>query len=169
MFKRTANNKERENFMDDLNQLAVSSEAFASRPGESDMSLSSHQRGKAAWHRTVLMLAAWIEIIVGASFIFALDAKFQLIFGAMPEGIGALFARFAGVALIGLGVACIPSKLERTSQNAVRGLFVFNIGATIFFAWVAIATTFRGAVLWPVVILHAVLSIALAFSLRREE
>ncbi len=46
-------------------------------------------------------------------------------------------------------------------RGAVRGLFVFNLGATIFFAWVATATAFRGFVLWPVVILHAVITIAL--------
>ncbi len=46
-------------------------------------------------------------------------------------------------------------------RGALRGLFVFNLGATIFFAWVAAATAFRGFVLWPVVILHAVITIAL--------
>jgi hypothetical protein len=45
---------------------------------------------------------------------------------------------------------------------------VFNIGATIFFAWVGVATTFRGVLLWPVVVLHAVITILLALSLRDE-
>jgi len=77
-------------------------------------------------------------------------------------------SRFTGIALIGLGIACLPSNLTGIHRNAVRALLIFNIGATIFFAWVAVATTFRGVVLWPVVIVHAVLTIALALSLRHD-
>jgi hypothetical protein len=154
--------------MANLNQSTVSPKAFSPQPGDSGMSLSSPQRRKAAWHRTAVKMAAWVEIIVGASFILALNTQSQFIFGATPEGIGDAWARFAGIALIGLGIACLPSNLAGTRQG-VRGLLVFNIGATIFFAWVAVATTFRGVILWPVVILHAVITIALALSLRHED
>jgi hypothetical protein len=51
----------------------------------------------------------------------------------------------------------------------VRGLFVFNLGATTFFAWVAMATAFRGAVLWPLVILHAVITIILVPLIRNRD
>jgi hypothetical protein len=154
--------------MANLNQSTVSPQAYPSQPGDSGMSLSSNQRRKATWHRAAVMMAAWVEIIVGVSFILALNAQSQLIFGATPEGIGDTWARFAGIALIGLGIACLPSNLAGTRQG-VRGLLVFNIGATIFFAWVAVATTFHGVILWPVVILHAVISIALALALRHED
>lgn len=153
--------------MANLNQSTVSSQAFPSQPGDSGLSLSSQQSRKATWRRTAIKLAAWVEIIVGVSFLFAPNAQSQLIYGATPEGIGDTWARFAGIALIGLGLASLPSNLAGTRQNA-RGLLVFNLGATIFFAWVAVATPFQGVILWPVVILHAVISIALALSLRRE-
>ena len=153
--------------MTNLNQSAVSPEAFPPQPGDSGISSSSQQSRKATWHRTAVMVAAWVEIIVGASFLLVPNAQSQMIFGAMPEGIGDTWARFAGIALIGLGIACLPSNLAGTRQG-VRGLLIFNIGATIFFAWVAVATTFQGVILWPVVILHAVLSIGLAPSLRHE-
>src|SRR5262245_57909416 len=150
------------------NQSTVSPLAFSSQPGDSGMSLSSHKRKQAAWHRTSLRLAAWVEILVGISFLLVPNAQSQMIFGATPEGIGVTWARFAGVALIGLGIACLPSNFAGTRQG-VRGLLIFNIGATIFFAWVAVATSFGGVLLWPVVILHAVISIALALSLRHED
>ena len=127
------------------------------------------QGRKAAWHITIVKMAAWFEIIVGASFVLALNAQSQFLFGATFEGIGALFARFAGIALIGLGITSMPSNLSGVSRSAVRGLFVFNIGATIFFAWVAVATTFQGFGLCPVVMLHAIIAIALALSLRHED
>lgn len=154
--------------MANLNQTTVAPQAFPSQPGASGLSLSSQQRRKATWPRTAIQLAAWVEIIVGVSFLFVPNAQSQLIYGATPEGIGDLWARFAGIALIGLGLACLPSNLAGTRQG-VRGLLVFNIGATIFFAWVALATTFQGVVLWPVVILHAVLTVVLARALRHED
>ena len=155
--------------MANVNQSTISPKALPLAPGNSGMSLSSDQRRNAAWHRTAVRMAAWFEIIVGASFVLALNAQSQLIFGTTPEGIGIHWARFAGIGLIGLGIACLPSNLAGRQQNAVRALLVFNIGATIFFAWVAVATTFRGVLLWPVVILHAVISIVLAFTLRHED
>ena len=155
--------------MANLNPSPVSRQAFTLPPGDSGMSVSSQQRRSATWPRTAVLLAAWLEIIVGVSFLLALNVQSQFLFGGTPEGIGVLFGRFSGIGLIGMGLACLPSNHAGTSQGAARSLFVFNIGATIFFAWVAVATTFRGVLLWPVVILHAVVSIALALSLRNEE
>ena len=149
--------------MSTMNQSQVSANALPLRA--SDSIVSSHQR-RATWHRTALLLAAWVEIIVGASFVLASNGQSQLVFGATTEGTGTLFARLAGIGLIALGLACLPSNVAGTQRIAVRGLFIFNVAATIFFAWVAVATTFRGIVLWPVVILHAVLAIVLALVLR---
>ena len=147
-----------------VNQSTV----FPLQPGgASSINVSSQQRRKATWYRTAVSMAAWLEILVGASFLLAPKIQSQFIFGTTPEGISVHFLRFAGIALISLGIACIPSSLAGTHRNAVRGLLVFNIAVTIFFAWVAVATTFRGVMLWPVVILHAVITIALALSLRQ--
>ena len=136
--------------MSNVNQSAVSS-----------MSLGSYQTRKTAWHRIVLLIAAWFEIIVGASFFLAFNTQSQFLFGTTPEGIvGITFARFSGIALICLGIACL-----RSGTSGVRTLLVFNVAVTIFFAWVAVTTTFRGVLLWPVVTMHAVIAIALALSL----
>ncbi len=121
-----------------------------------------------AWNQTAVRMAAWIEIIVGASFILALNTQSQLIFGTTTEGSGVHFAQLAGIALIALGIACLPSNHAATRRVAVRTLLIYNIAAAIFFAWIGFATTLRGVVLWPVVILHTVLAIVLALSLRKE-
>ena len=131
------------------------------------INVSSHRTTNATWHRTTLMIAALVEIIVGISFVLATNTQSQLVFGEVPNGPGILFARLAGIGLIGLGIACLPSNVAETQRNAVRSLFIFNIAATILFAWIGLATTFRGVVLWPVVILHALLAIALGLSLKR--
>ena len=143
--------------MANLNQSTVSAGAFP---------VSSHPRTKATWHRTAVILAAWIEIIVGASFLLVPSTQSQFVFGATPEAVGVLFARFVGFALIGLGIACLPSNVAATQRGAARSLLIYNIAATIFFAWVFLATPFHGVMLCPVVILHSVISITLALSLR---
>jgi len=116
--------------------------------------------------KSVVMAAAWLEIIVGAILLASVNAPSRLLFVASPGVAGVLLGRFLGVALVALGVACVPSKSAGPDRSAVRGLAVFNVGMTIFFAWVAIATTFRGILLWPAVILHAVLAAALLAQLK---
>ena len=110
--------------------------------------------------RYVVKAAAWLEIVVGAIFVTVPDIPCLLVFGAKPESIGRPLAHWVGVALIALGIACLPSKSAVSNQNAVLGLFVFNVGATILFAWVGVVTI-HGSALWPVVILHAVITVAL--------
>jgi hypothetical protein len=105
--------------------------------------------------------AAWLEVVVGLCFIGIPNVPCRLLFAATPEGIAMPLARFAGVALLGLGIASLPSKLAGSRRGAVLGLLAFNVGATIFCTWVAVATLFRGFLLWPVIILHAVIACAL--------
>jgi hypothetical protein len=110
--------------------------------------------------RSVVTAAAWLEIIVGASFVAVPDFPCALLFATKPEGIGVPLARFAGFGLLALGIACLPSTATG-SRRGVVGLFVFNVGVTILFVWVGVVTTFHGFLLWPVVILHAAIATAL--------
>ena len=110
--------------------------------------------------RYVVKVAAWLEIVVGVIFVTLPDVPCLLVFGAKPESVGRPLAHWVGVALIALGIACLPTKAAESNHNAVLGLFVFNLGATILFAWVGVVTI-HGFALWPVVILHAVITVAL--------
>jgi hypothetical protein len=110
--------------------------------------------------RSVVMAAAWLEIAVGASFVAVPDLPCVLLFAAKPEGIALPLARFAGFGLLALGIACLPSTATG-SRRGVVGLFLFNVGVAILFAWVGVVTTLHGFLLWPVAILHAVIATAL--------
>jgi hypothetical protein len=112
-------------------------------------------------YRYVVKLAAGFEIVVGAIFLTVPDALCRTLFAMTPQGIGTLLGRFAGVALIALGTTGSIWGATEPLRSAALGLFVFNIGATIFLVWVAVATTFRGPLLWPGVILHATIAVAL--------
>ncbi len=110
--------------------------------------------------RSIVTAAAWLEIVVGACFVALPDLPCVLLFGVKPEGVASPLARFAGFGLFALGIACLPSPTTGARRGVV-GLFVFNVGVTILFAWIGVATTFHGYLLWPVVILHGVIATAL--------
>jgi len=80
---------------------------------------------------------------------------------AAPEAIGTPLRRFAGIALLALGIACLPSRDAASPHNAVLGLFAFNGGVAILFASVGVGSALHGFLLWPAVILHTIIAGAL--------
>lgn len=110
---------------------------------------------------SVVKAAAWLEIVVGAIFVTVPDIPCRLLFAVAPGGVGVPLGRFAGIALFALGTACAPSTTPGSRRSAVLGLLIYNAGAVIFLTTVALATTFRGFLLWPVVILHGAIAAAL--------
>jgi hypothetical protein len=82
----------------------------------------------------------------------------KLLFGADVTGIGAVTSRFAGVALIALGVACWPC---RSASYALSGMLTYSSLATLGLLYLALAG-YGGPLLWPAVVLHAVLTLLLA-------
>lgn len=111
--------------------------------------------------RFVVIAAAWLEIVVGVAFITMPAIPCALLFAAAPEGLGIALARWVGVGLLALGIACLPSTIAGPHRSAVLGLTAFNIGICVLLAWVGIATANHGFLLWPVVILHSVIATAL--------
>ena len=111
--------------------------------------------------RYVAKIAAWLEIVVGVIFVVVPDIPCVLVFGAQPENIAGPLARWVGVSLLALGIACLPRRQAEPTRSALLGLLVFNVGAAILFAWFGVATT-HGSLLWPAVILHALIALALA-------
>ena len=111
--------------------------------------------------RFVVRAAAWLEIVVGAIFIAVPNVPCMLLFGARPEGTGVPLAHWVGVGLFALGIACLGSKPEGPYRSAVLALPVFNAGVTVLLAWVGVVSTVHGFLLWPVIILQAVITAAL--------
>ena len=111
--------------------------------------------------------AAWLEIVTGAALVVVPDAVCRLLFGAGLEGAGDPLARVAGIGLIALGIACLPST-EEPLRSAVLGLFAYNLGTAILCVWVVLTTTLRGALLWPAAVLHAAIAAALLVQLLNQ-
>ena len=64
-------------------------------------------------------------------------------------------ARVAGIALIGLSVACLPGR-------AVVGMLTYGALVMLYLGYLGLAGGFTGILLWPAVVLHAVLTVLLA-------
>ena len=62
--------------------------------------------------RSTVIAAAWLEIVVGAIFMALPNIPCVLLFAERPEGVAILLARFAGLGLLGLGIAC-PAWRDR--------------------------------------------------------
>ena len=108
-----------------------------------------------------------MEIVVGFVFITVPDVPCTLLFDAKPEGIGGPLARWVGIGLFALGIACVPPKAAELRHSTVLGLFALNAGIAILLVWVGISVAIHGFLLWPGVILHSLIAVALLWVLLR--
>lgn len=106
----------------------------------------------------IVIAAAWLEIVVGAIFIVLPDLPCILLFDAKPEAMGRPLARWIGISLFALGIACLPLKRMQPHRSAELGLFVFNAGLAVMLACYGAIASVHGFLLWPIVILHAVIA-----------
>ena len=85
----------------------------------------------------------------------------QLLFGAVLTDVAAIATRVAGIALVALGIACWPG-------TQLIGMLTYSAGVASYLTWVGLAGASSGILLWPVVVLHAILSVLLARTLARD-
>jgi hypothetical protein len=108
--------------------------------------------------KKILGFAALAEAGTGAILLAYPPLAVQALFGAEISGAGIIMSRIAGVALLGLGVACWPSK---TGLQPLYGMLVYSTLATLYLIRLGIRGAPVGLLLWPAVVFHAVLVILL--------
>ncbi|WP_211335059.1 hypothetical protein [Thiocapsa rosea] len=79
----------------------------------------------------------------------------RLLLGEEPTGIAIPVARVAGIALIALGIACWPGPPR-------IGMLIYSATVALYLAYVGVAHGLTGPLLWPAVVLHAILTGLLA-------
>jgi hypothetical protein len=99
----------------------------------------------------VLTLAAISEAATGVALLLVPSLLAQWLFGAELSGVGTPIARVAGIALIGLGVACWPGPSR-------AGMLTYSIGAALYLAYLGVAGGSTGILLWPAVVAHLVIA-----------
>ena len=101
--------------------------------------------------KRVLIFAAMGEAATGLALLMVQSLIGWLLFGEELIGVAIPVARATGIALIGLGVACWPG-------TPLVGMLTYSATVTLYLAYVGFAGDLSGILLWPVVVLHLILS-----------
>jgi hypothetical protein len=105
--------------------------------------------------KQMLTFAAIGELVTGLALLAVPSLVGRLLFGAELSGVAIPVACVLGIALIGLGVGCLPGR------TTLCGMLTYNALGAVYFAWLAIRGEWVGPLLWPAVVLHAVMTILL--------
>jgi hypothetical protein len=109
--------------------------------------------------KKLLTVAAVAEVVTGVALIVVPSLVVKLLFGADIADIGVVTSRFAGITLIALGVACGPFE---SASRALYGMLTYGSLATLGLLYLALGGKWNGPLLWPAVVLHAVLTLLFA-------
>ena len=103
-----------------------------------------------------LAFSAILEIVTGVVLIAVPSLAAQLLLGADLSGVGLAIGRVAGLGLLSLGVACWPGT--EPIRGKLCGMSTYGVGVTLYLLYVGLATEWSGPLLWPVILLHTVLT-----------
>ena len=106
----------------------------------------------------VLVAAAVGEAATGLAMLIVPSLVGQLLLGVEVTGIAVTVARVAGIALIALGVACWPGP-------PLLGMLTYSAAVAVYLAYIGLSGASSGTLLWPAVVLHAVLTALLVRAL----
>jgi hypothetical protein len=105
--------------------------------------------------KKVLTVAAVAEVATGMALLIVPSLVGRLLFGAEFTGVANPAARVTGIALLALGVGCWPGS------TALCGMLTYGALVTLYLAYLGIIGEWVGPLLWPAVVLHAVLTLLL--------
>ena len=108
--------------------------------------------------KKVLTVAAVLEAATGVALLIVPSLVGRLLFGEEFTGIVIPVARVLGIGLLALGVCCWPGS------TALCGMLTYSALVTLYFLSLAIRGEWIGPLLWPVVVIHAVLTALLAWA-----
>ncbi len=111
--------------------------------------------------KSALTVAAIAEIATGLGLLVVPGLVAGLLLGQDLAGAAVLIARVAGLALIGLGVACWPGP-PRT------GMLIYSTGVAVYLAYLGVTGVASGILLWPAVVAHALISLGLGVDRTRR-
>ena len=110
----------------------------------------------------LLDVAAVFEAVTGLALMIHPPLLSQLLLGEVVAGAGIALGRVAGIALLGLGLACWRGPDSAGANTpALRALLTYNLLATLYLAYLGIGGGSVGSLLWPAVVIHGVLTLFL--------
>ena len=110
--------------------------------------------------KKMLVFAAVAEVATGLALLAFPSFVGQLLLGEQLTGVTITVARVAGIALVALGIACWPGLIGMLAYSTIVALYLANLG---------FAGSVAGVLLWPAVVLHAILTALLTWASAREK
>ena len=120
--------------------------------------------------RRILIFAAFVELGTGLALIIDPAVVVALLLGAEISGVGMVLSRCFGIGLLSFGLACWPGGRGGASgSSAARGMLVYNALIALYLAYLGAVARNRGMLLWPGVMLHAVVALLVLWRTWRDE
>jgi len=101
--------------------------------------------------KRLLILAAIGEALTGAALVVVPSLVGRWLLGEDLAGVAIPVARVTGIALIALGVACWPGP-------PFLAMLLYSAAIALYLASLGFVGSLTGTLLWPVVVLHAILT-----------
>jgi hypothetical protein len=112
--------------------------------------------------KTVVAISALIEAATGLALLAIPELVGRVLLNTALSDSGMVVARLAGIALLSLGLGCWP-RHRQASRSAVRGLFTYNLLAAAYLGFLRGTGVYVSELLWPVVALHGLFALILAY------
>jgi hypothetical protein len=110
--------------------------------------------------KKVLIFAAVGEAATGSALLIVPSLVGQLLFGEELIGVAIPVARVTGIALIALGVVCWQGSPQ-------VGMLTYSTVVMLYLSYIGFAGGWTGVLLWPVVVLHVILTALLTYDIKR--
>jgi len=107
----------------------------------------------------ILTFAAAVEVGTGLALMVNPAIVVRLLLGMEISWVGTMLGRCFGIALLGLGVACWPDR--ESASAAHRAMLIYNVLIALYLACLGTIGHVGGWLLWPGVVLHAVVALLL--------
>jgi hypothetical protein len=111
--------------------------------------------------KKVLIFATVGEAATGGVLLIVPSLVGRLLLGEELTGIAIPVARVAGIALVALGLACWPGS---ATAQALWGMLTYSLLAALYLAYLGVSGGWVGVLLWPAVVVHAILTTLLVRS-----
>ena len=111
--------------------------------------------------KTLLTLTAVIEAGAGLGLLVPPSILTTLLLGAsLDTPVALTVARVAGVALLALGAACWFARHDSgmAARGLVRAMAFYNVGVCAILVFAGFRSGAAGVALWPVAVLHAIMT-----------
>jgi len=110
-----------------------------------------------------MLIAAALEPAATGIFVLTSPTLFgSLVLGEALSPAGQALGRLGGIVLIALALACWPPRAPAGFSPALlRAQLTYNLLTTIYLIYLGLGVGMAGILLWPAVVLHAILAMLL--------